>query len=144
MARPHDEWINPRLDFMYNYLDYDNDRHRVRSRFVKEMNKKTTLEDVGHILDKFIIESKAKTGSLYDPVRHLLEKPENADKDLTQDQTDWRRELLMSVENLSPKWLDDPSSIDVFPHVERDEMKDIVDEVEYYDKHFDHSKDQLD
>jgi DNA-directed RNA polymerase sigma subunit (sigma70/sigma32) len=45
---------------MFNYLDYDNERYKVRARFIKEMNKKTTLEDVGRILDKFIIDEQAK------------------------------------------------------------------------------------
>jgi len=36
---------------MYNYLDYDNDRVRIRERFIKEMNKKTTLKDIGELLD---------------------------------------------------------------------------------------------
>lgn len=42
-----DDHIQPRVEFMYNYLDFYNDRHTVRERFVKEINKKTTLEDVG-------------------------------------------------------------------------------------------------
>jgi len=33
-AEQHDEWIKPRVEFMYNYLDYKSDRHRVRQRFV--------------------------------------------------------------------------------------------------------------
>ena len=44
---------------MYNYLDYKNDRHRVRERFLKEMNKKTTIQDVGYLLDELVLDSKA-------------------------------------------------------------------------------------
>lgn len=36
---------------MYNYLDYDNDRSEVRERFIKNYNKKTSLKDIGDILD---------------------------------------------------------------------------------------------
>jgi len=45
---------------MYNYYDYKNDRYRVRERFVRHMNRKTTLEDVGALLDKWTLDSKAK------------------------------------------------------------------------------------
>ena len=45
---------------MFNYMDYDNDRSKVRQRFIDEMNKKTTLEDIGKMLDKFIIDERGK------------------------------------------------------------------------------------
>jgi hypothetical protein len=44
---------------MYNYFDYDNDRIKVRERFLKEAEKKTTLKDIGDMLDKFIIDERA-------------------------------------------------------------------------------------
>jgi hypothetical protein len=40
---------------MYQYFDYDNDRSKIRNRFIKEMNKKTTLKDIGDTLDKLIL-----------------------------------------------------------------------------------------
>ena len=42
-----DERIKRRADFMYNYGDYDSDRTKIRKRFIEEMNKKTTLKDIG-------------------------------------------------------------------------------------------------
>ncbi len=51
---------------MYNYLDYKGDRHKVRQRFLNEMNKKTTLEDIGLILDEFVLDSKANVGTNFD------------------------------------------------------------------------------
>ena len=42
---------------MYNYLDYKSDRHQVRERFLNEMNKKTSLEDIGFLLDEFVLET---------------------------------------------------------------------------------------
>jgi hypothetical protein len=36
---------------MYDYFDFDNDRSRVRNRFLKEASKKTTLKDIGEMLD---------------------------------------------------------------------------------------------
>jgi hypothetical protein len=32
---------------MYNYFDFEHDRHQVRQRFAKHINKKTSLEDIG-------------------------------------------------------------------------------------------------
>ena len=55
-----DEMIKRRAEFMYTYLDYDNDRVRVRNRFINEMNKKTTLKDIGESLDKFLIDERAE------------------------------------------------------------------------------------
>ena len=72
-ADQHDEWIVPRVEFMYNYLDFKNDRHRMRQRFMKEINKKTTIEDIGGLLDKFTLDSKANAADYFDPVRHTLE-----------------------------------------------------------------------
>lgn len=36
---------------MYDYFDYDNDRSRVRNRFIAQNDKKTTLKDIGEMLD---------------------------------------------------------------------------------------------
>jgi len=59
-AEQYDEWVEQRVDFMYNYLDYDSNRHQLRERFANEMHKKTSLIDVGEKLDEFILDSKAK------------------------------------------------------------------------------------
>lgn len=49
-----------KLEFMYDHLDYDNDRVKVRKKFLEEVNKRVTLEDIGETLDKLIYESKAE------------------------------------------------------------------------------------
>lgn len=54
-----DERMEEKLDYMYHSLDYDNDRRVVRDKFLKEVNKRTTLADVGETLDKLVIDSKA-------------------------------------------------------------------------------------
>jgi DNA-directed RNA polymerase sigma subunit (sigma70/sigma32) len=43
--------MGAKVDYMYNYLDFDNDRAVVRSKFLNEMNKRTTLADIGEQLD---------------------------------------------------------------------------------------------
>ena len=54
-----DKRMNQRLDFMYSYMDYDHDRKLVRDRFMKEVNKRVTLEDIGETLDQLTFASKA-------------------------------------------------------------------------------------
>ena len=60
-AKDHDNWMRPRVEFMYNYLDFDNERKQIRERFLAEMHKKTTIQSVGEKLDEFIWTSKAAT-----------------------------------------------------------------------------------
>ena len=45
-----DALLARRAEFMYNFFDYDNDRERVRTRFLEEANKRTTLKDI--VLDR--------------------------------------------------------------------------------------------
>ena len=59
-AEQYDEWVEQRVEFMYNYLDYNSNRQQMRERFAREMHKKTSLKDVGEKLDEFILDSKAK------------------------------------------------------------------------------------
>lgn len=47
----NDAQIARRAELMYDYFDYDNDRVRVRNRFLNEASKKTTLKDIGEMLD---------------------------------------------------------------------------------------------
>ena len=58
-AEKHDEWMKPRIEYMYNYFDYDHDRTVIREKFLMEMHKKTTVKDIGEKLDEFILDSKA-------------------------------------------------------------------------------------
>lgn len=46
-----DDMIRRRGELMYSYLDYDNDRSRVRNRYLEEANKRTTLKEIGEMLD---------------------------------------------------------------------------------------------
>ena len=49
-----------RAEFMYSYFDYDNDRSRVRERFVNDLHKKITLKEIGEQLDKFLLDERAE------------------------------------------------------------------------------------
>ena len=72
-AQDYDEWVKPRVEYMYDNFDFANQRRILRDRFMKEMHKKTTLEDVGGLLDRFILDSKANTFDNWHPHKHLLE-----------------------------------------------------------------------
>lgn len=50
-AEMHDQQMKARMEFMYDYMDFRSDRHRVRERFLKHVNKKSTIEDIGGMLD---------------------------------------------------------------------------------------------
>ena len=45
---------------MFDYLEYDSDRTRVRNKFINEINKKTTLKDIGRLLDKFMLDEEGE------------------------------------------------------------------------------------
>jgi hypothetical protein len=62
--------MGPKLDYMYNYLDFDHDRAVVRNKFLNEMNKRTTLADIGESLDKLVTDSKAASWKHYDLREH--------------------------------------------------------------------------
>jgi hypothetical protein len=59
---------------MYNYLDYRADRNRIRERFVQHSNRKSSLDDIGGLLDEWVLDSKAAT-KYWQPAKHLLEQP---------------------------------------------------------------------
>ena len=142
-AEQYDPWIEKRVDFMYNYLDYDNDRYRLREKFAHEMHKKTTLKDVGEKLDEFILESKANTMDYWDPAKHILEQPEKGTKNIDAAEFDWKERMLKSFEPTKPAWADDKSVLDDLARDEKEKMEEIYDRVEFEDKMRDHSFDSL-
>ena len=66
------------------------------------MNKKTSLEDIGFLLDEFVLDSKAKTGEYFDPAQHLLEQPQSGLQDQTQDQLYWRDAFVNQFDPIKP------------------------------------------
>jgi hypothetical protein len=81
--RLQDERTSEMLDFMYTHGDYDTDRTKVRTKFLKEATKRSSLVDIGETLDKMVIENKAKYWEHYDPVEHATLQPERPSKDFT-------------------------------------------------------------
>ena len=93
-------------------MDFDNDRARVRSRFLNEMHKKTSLKDIGDKLDEFILSSKAAIAPYWDFSKHTLEEPKSPKKDQDQSDYDWQEHLVKSFDAKKPGWLDDEAQID--------------------------------
>lgn len=58
---------------MYNYLDFNNERHEIREKFLNQMHKKTTVKDIGEKLDEFIYTSKAAIAENWHDSKHILE-----------------------------------------------------------------------
>ena len=75
IAEDYDHWIKRRVEYMYDYIDFDNEREVVRNRFLTDMHKKTTMQDVGEKLDEFIYSSKAAVllDGHWDDSKHRLE-----------------------------------------------------------------------
>lgn len=85
---------------MFNYLDYDNDRIQARERFIREIHKKTTLEDIGKMLDKFIIDEKGEMFGSWDLTRD--EKLTNPTKDTNSAELTWSGKFLNSFMTIKP------------------------------------------
>lgn len=83
-----DEIMKNKMEYMYSYIDFRSDRHRARERFVKHVNKKSTIEDIGGLLDRFVLDSKANT-EFFQPEHHILEKPKYAAQDVTEADLFW-------------------------------------------------------
>lgn len=108
-----DEFIKKRAEFMYNYMDYDNDRANVRERLVKNINKKTTLKDIGELLDKFLLDERAESLKYTDNSKNgqdLLVK--SAAKDFTNLDLTWTGRIFKDMDPLKPLLLDDNSPLD--------------------------------
>jgi hypothetical protein len=97
VAEERDPTIERRADFMFSFLDYDNDRYKVREKFIKEMNKKTTLDDIGKALDKFIVDEKGDMLEYWQPSRE--EKIKSASKDSTNMDFSWAGQFFKDLVN---------------------------------------------
>ena len=108
-ADEHDDWIKRRIEFMYDYFDFDTERHTVRNKFLAEMHKKTTLKDIGEKLDEFILSSKAAQMDYFHFGRHILEEPASPSKDKDEADFDWYKNIFKELDPKKPNYLDDES-----------------------------------
>lgn len=125
-AELHDAWLKPKIDFMFNYLDFESDRDRTRQRFNQEMHRKSTIEDIGGILDVLTLDSKAKVADYWDSSKHIAEQPLAAQKDLDSKQFDFMDQHLASLEPIQPEWLHDESVINSQSPFTKEQMIDVT------------------
>ena len=88
-----DEMRQARAEFMYNFIDYDNDRTRVRNRFLAEMNKKTTLKDIGESLDRFLIDERGESFKFAD-LQNEEKEAKSAKFDLNNLELTWAGKIF--------------------------------------------------
>ena len=121
-----DERMNYKLDFMYNHMDYDHDRAKVRSKFLDEINRRTTLEDIGEKLDQFILDSKAQNYKHYNLAEHHNVQAESKGKSYGDKDFQWSSKLLSQQDPKAPSWFEDQSQINKMSEEERDQSLEIV------------------
>lgn len=81
-AAEHDAHVAPRLEYMYSHWDFHHERAKARERFAQSINQKSTLRDIGGLLDRFTLDSKARVAEYFDPARHVHEQAPAATQDL--------------------------------------------------------------
>ena len=103
--------VSDNFDFMYGFLDYDNDRAKVREKFLTEVQKRTSLLDIGETLDNLVYESKAANWRTYSLEEHYDTQPEKANKDFKSSDFFWSAKIFRKLDPKQPKFIDDPSLI---------------------------------
>lgn len=139
-AGPHgkDAQVARRAEFMYSFFDYDNDRARVRDRFLNEQHKKITLKDIGSMLDKFLLDERAESLRYLDPSEDAAKVP-SASKDTSSFEMSWTGRLFRDNDPLRPLLMDDPSSLDGMPEDIDTPYRDILERIRYEDSRTDNS-----
>lgn len=138
IADEHDAWVKDRVEFMYDYLDFNTERKQIRLKFLNEMHKKTSLKDIGELLDEFILTSKAGVAENFD-AKHILEQPSSPQKEKSERDFDWYESIVSSFDPRKPNWLDDETQIDEVASDERFLLKELMNEIKFKDSLRDHS-----
>lgn len=134
-----DQQMEEKLEFMYDHLDFDHDRSKVRKKFLSEVNRRVTLDDIGETLDKLIYESKGENAEHYDLLRHHNQQSRAAAKDYTSDDFKWSEKLLKTMDPKTPLWIDNPDLIEEAPPALAEKAQQVYDKVKFDDEQADHS-----
>ena len=134
-----DKWMGDKIDYMYNYLDFDHERETVRRKFLQEMNKRTTLQDIGESLDKMVIDSKAANWKHYSLAEHWNTQPERASKDYSSEDFKWSGKLLRMMDPKHPLFIDDPKQIAQNDENIQKKLTKVYEQVKYNDEQRDYS-----
>ena len=98
VAEEQDNWMTAKIDYMYNYMDFNHDRAMVREKFLKQMNKRTTLLDIGETLDKLVVDSKAANWKHYDLAENWNDEPDRPNKDYHSTDFKWSGKILRMMD----------------------------------------------
>ena len=137
-----DAMIRRRAEFMYNYFDYDNDRARVRNRFIEAAHKRTTLKDIGESLDKFLLDERAE-GLRYMDMNKDDSKVPSASKDTSSFEMTWTGRLFKDTDPLKPLLLDHDTPLDSMAEDLDTPYRDILNRIKYEDSRTDYSPNSL-
>lgn len=132
IALQHDLDMEEKFDFMYNKLDFDSDRTKVRDQFLKDVTRRSSLADIGETLDKLTIASKAADHQYYKASEDHAAYPSRASQEF--DSTAWSAKLLKNSDTYSPAWLEKPELNNTRDESNANKMEDIVDRVDYADE----------
>jgi hypothetical protein len=142
----NDEFIGPRYDMMVNDMDYNNDRKVVRDRFFNEAHKKTSIKDIGSLLDKMLYAEKVKSaintntqGMEIPDLEENQEAPTHMSRDITFKDLKWS-ERVTGLENpITPNLMDDASPLD--RELEGDDyfQREALAQIKHEDATSDHS-----
>lgn len=141
---PHgkDAMFKRRAEFMYSYFDYDNDRSRVRERFINDLHKKITLKEIGEQLDKFLLDERAE-GLRFLDITKDDKTVKSAAKDSSNFEMSWTGRIFKDTDPLKPNLLDDASSLDGMPEDFDTPYRDILDRIKHEDERTDYSRGSL-
>lgn len=130
--------MEDKLEFMYNYMDNHNDRKKVRQILSHELHKKTSIQDIGEMLDEIIIQYQ----TTYKGIDKL--KPKALTEDITSEDLFEEVKSIVNKGKIYPSLYEEQERI---PYVTDPHFsplyKGIIEKVDLEDKRRDHSKEHL-
>jgi hypothetical protein len=130
--------MEEKLEFMYNYMDSHNDRTKVREILAHELHKKTSIQDIGEMLDDIIIQYQTS----YKGVNKL--KPKALTEDITSEDLYERVKEITNKGKIYPSLYEDQARIPIVTEPYFESLyKGIIEKVDSEDRKRDHSKEKL-
>ena len=83
----------------------------MRKKFLEEMNRKTSLQDIGETLDELVLDDKADNWRHYNLAEHHDAHAERATRDYSSKDFMWSGRLLKQLDPKTPLFLDDPKQM---------------------------------
>lgn len=130
-------FIKDKLEYMYNHLDDHNDRQKVRQILSHEIHKKTTIQEIGEILDDIIVKYGSTVGDADLEVEGL-------DRDYESPDLYHSVKKIKQMGKIVPSLYEDRDAlVGVKGITEQEVYTDIMHKVDQEDQERDHSKESL-